>query len=73
MGLNLGGAGINGIVMFAIGLTVMAAVVPAAISTIETTDTSLWGTGTASLWALLGLGAVAAVLFRILKGVGQSD
>ena len=59
-----GGAGT--VVMLFIIAVLAANLLPSAISSLETANTTGWSTGTAAMWALLGLFVVLAVVLHIL-------
>lgn len=58
----------KGYILLAIGIIVLAAVVPAAISKFFTADTSGWDAGTKSLWAVIPLVIVAVLLLSFFGG-----
>ena len=57
------------IITLAISLTVLAAIIPSAISDIEATNTTGWSTATTALWGIFGVVIVAALLLALLPSM----
>lgn len=60
--MALKGLSIGVIISLAVGLAVLAAAVPNAITSIETANTTGWSSGTVAIWGILGLVVVAGLL-----------
>ena len=57
---------IGKIIVLAIGIFVVASLLPSAIELIEGTTTTNWSDGAVAIWGVITLVAIVAVVFYIL-------
>lgn len=63
---------VQSIILLAIGIVVLAGVLPGAIETFEATDTSNWSSGTAAMFAVIIPAAVAGIVIGVIRSKGRS-
>jgi TRAP-type mannitol/chloroaromatic compound transport system permease small subunit len=63
----------KGYILLAVGIIVLAAVVPAAITSFFAADTSGWDAGTVALWTVIPLVIVAVLLLSFFRGSGKGE
>lgn len=63
------GLTIKSIVLLSIGLTIMAAILPGALTSIDTATTTGWPTGAVAMWDIIIIVVVASVILGIVGGM----
>ena len=63
---------IKKLIGLALGLYLIAYLLPSAIGVIETTNTSTWGDGTAGVWTVVGIIAVIGIVYMVWRSAEKS-
>ena len=69
------GAGltIGGIFLLSLGVYFLAALIPGAMNTLFSVNTSTWDTGSASLWTLIPLAVIGGIVLIFIPRVGSGE
>ena len=62
---------IKKLIGLALGLYLVAYLLPAAITAIEGTNTTTWGTGTAGVWTVVGIVSVIGIVYMVWRSASR--
>ena len=60
---------IGKIIVLAIGIFIVASLLPSAIELVEVTDKTNWSTGAVAMWGIITLVSIVTVVYYILPRV----
>ena len=59
---------IGKVIVLAIGIFIVASLIPDAVELLEVTNTTTWNNGTAALWGIITLVCIVTVVYYLLPG-----
>lgn len=55
------------LIIFAIGIIVLAAILPSALSAVHAANTSGWSTAETGIWSVLGIVVIGVAIYKLIE------